>query len=26
MVRIRRPSTTAGEAITYRVVIANLGD
>jgi DNA-directed RNA polymerase subunit H len=26
MVRIRRPSVTAGEAITYRVVIANLGD
>jgi DNA-directed RNA polymerase subunit H len=26
MVRIRRPSPTAGEAITYRVVIANLGD
>ncbi len=26
MVRIRRPSPTAGEAITYRVVITNLGD
>jgi DNA-directed RNA polymerase subunit H len=26
LVRIRRPSPTAGEAITYRVVIANLGD
>jgi DNA-directed RNA polymerase subunit H len=26
MVRIRRPSPTAGEAITYRVIIANLGD
>jgi DNA-directed RNA polymerase subunit H len=26
MVRIRRPSSTAGEAITYRVIIANLGD
>ena len=26
LVRIRRPSPTAGEAITYRVIIANLGD
>jgi len=26
MIRIRRPSPTAGEAITYRIVIANLGD
>ena len=26
LIRIRRPSPTAGEAITYRVVIANLGD
>jgi DNA-directed RNA polymerase subunit H len=26
MVRIRRPSPTAGEAVTYRVIIANLGD
>ncbi len=26
LIRIRRPSPTAGEAVTYRVVIANLGD
>jgi DNA-directed RNA polymerase subunit H len=26
LVRIRRPSPTAGEAIAYRVIIANLGD
>ena len=26
IVRIRRPSPTAGEAVTYRVIIANLGD
>ncbi|MCI4331659.1 MAG: hypothetical protein L3K19_07440 [Thermoplasmata archaeon] len=26
LVRIRRPSSTAGESVAYRVVIANLGD
>jgi DNA-directed RNA polymerase subunit H (RpoH/RPB5) len=26
LVRIRRPSSTAGESIAYRVVIQNLGD
>ncbi|MCI4352489.1 MAG: DNA-directed RNA polymerase subunit H [Thermoplasmata archaeon] len=26
LIRVRRPSPTAGEAVAYRVVIANLGD
>ena len=26
IVRIRRPSPTAGEAVTYRVIITSLGD
>jgi DNA-directed RNA polymerase subunit H len=26
LVRIRRPSSTAGESIAYRILIANLGD
>ena len=26
LIRVRRPSPTAGEAVAYRVIIANLGD